>query len=358
MINIVKAVFNTHRQQSGVVALITSIVVGLLLVVITGSGIALMGSELRQSTDYDQSIKAYFAAESGVEDALAYIKKNGLAAAVANDNGCAPFDSADSQFDEFNPKSVVYTCQSVTTSSNNLTGNIPAEGAAQIDLSGTPDLDRVRLEWNKPALGDPGSWDENNALLSTGRTDLPRGTAWSGILPAVMEVTVISYPATGNISVNNIQAKTMFLRPNNSNVGDFPIDINASHNSPIAVQCSKTTEYNCHATLSGFSGNTLNYIVSLHPRYSNAHYQLSAQNSSGVSLVVANSQLKIDVTARAGTVFRRIQVKAPLNSQSSSGFPYYSVFADDEICKVFEVTRETDTSNSEKACESPQSPNF
>jgi hypothetical protein len=150
----------------------------------------------------------------------------------------------------------------------------------------------------------------------------------------------------------------MFLRPNNNNVGSFPVDINASYNSPIAVQCSKALEYNCRATLSGFSGGSLNYIVSLHPRYSNAHYRLSAQNSSGNNLVVANSQLKIDVTAHAGAVFRRIQVKAPLNSQSSSGFPYYSVFTDDEICKVFEVTRQTDSSDSEKACVSPKTPNF
>lgn len=343
-------------QQTGVVALITSIVVGLLLVIITASGIALMGSELRQSTDYDQSIKAYFAAESGVEDALAYIKKNGLAAAVANDNGCAPYVISDSNFGEFGATKVSYTCQSVTTTSNNLTGNIPAEGAGQIDLSGTTDLSQVRLEWNQ-APNDPSNWDDSNTLLSTGRTDLPKGADWANILPAVMEVTVISYPP-GNVSVNDITAKTIFLRPNNSNAIDSAININAAYNRPQAVQCNKTLEYNCRATLSGFSGASQNYIISLHPRYSNAHYRLSAQNGSGTNLVVANSQLKIDVTARAGSVFRRIQVKAPLNSQSSSGFPYFSLFADDEICKVFEVTRQTDTSNSEKACESPKSPNF
>jgi hypothetical protein len=219
------------RQETGVVALVTSIVVGLLLVIITASGIALMGSELRQSSDYDQSIKAYFAAESGVEDALAYIKKNGLAAAIANDNGCAPYISADSTFSEFGSTNVSYTCQSVTTASNNLTGNIPAEGAAQIDLSGTPSLSQVNLEWNQ-APNDPSSWDESNSLLNTGRTDLPKGSDWAGVLPAVMEVTVIDYPnnPTGNVGVGDINAKTIFLRPNNSSVGSFPIDINASYN--------------------------------------------------------------------------------------------------------------------------------
>lgn len=342
-------------SESGIVALITSIVVGLLLVVITASGIALMGSELRQSSDYDQSIKAYFAAESGVEDALAYIKQNGIAAAVANDGGCNPFPTSDSTFSEFGNTNVEYTCQVVETDSVNLSGNIPAEGAGQVDLSGTNNLSQVRLEWNLPP-GDPSNWNDTNSLLA-GDIRLPKGSDWAGILPAVMEVTVISYPK-GNVGVNDITANTLFLRPNNSTTPDIAIPIDLQRTQPIAIQCNKSFEYNCRATLNNFNGSTTNYIISLHPRYSNAHYRLSAQNSSGTNLVVANSQLKIDVTARAGSVFRRIQVKAPLNAQSSSGFPYYSLFADDEICKVFEVTRQTDTSDSEKACTSPRSPNF
>src|SRR5258708_38366843 len=105
---------NRQRAQAdheGIVSLITAIIVGLLLIVITTSGIALMGNELRQASDYDNSIKAYYAAESGTEDAIAQLRRNGIAAK----NSCSPYVAGDANLSGDSTATVSYTCQVVNT---------------------------------------------------------------------------------------------------------------------------------------------------------------------------------------------------------------------------------------------------
>src|SRR5688572_22638524 len=84
-------------DSRGVVALIVSIVVGLLLVLISVSATTIMAGELRQAEDFDNSIKAYFAAESGVEDAIAQVRRFAAAnpgAAIPQKQSCAPYSAA------------------------------------------------------------------------------------------------------------------------------------------------------------------------------------------------------------------------------------------------------------------------
>ncbi|HLB40768.1 MAG TPA: pilus assembly PilX N-terminal domain-containing protein, partial [Candidatus Babeliales bacterium] len=201
------------QNQRGVIALITTIVVSLLLIVITASGIALMGSELRQASDYDQSVKAYFAAEAGVEDALAVLKRNGTDYANTINTYWADPDSCNysivpagisSILDDNNQ--ISYSCQIVSTKDNNVTGSLDKEAATQIDLNGISNtFRRLRLSWNQINSTDPSGW---NPTQFPAGSKFPKGDQWADSsgkqFPAVMEVSVISYPTPGpGVTFNN-----------------------------------------------------------------------------------------------------------------------------------------------------------
>src|SRR5207253_7727535 len=62
------------QKEQGIVSLVTAIIVALFIMVITTSAVVLMVGELRQAIDSENSIRAYYAAESGAEDALLKIK--------------------------------------------------------------------------------------------------------------------------------------------------------------------------------------------------------------------------------------------------------------------------------------------
>lgn len=358
--------------QHGVVALITTIVIGLLLVVISTSAIALMSRELRQASDFDQSAKAFFAAESGVEDAIAVIRRglkdNGKSIEDLVDSekpggigDCTPYTAGQPSYaggisnnlDGLN--NISYTCQIVSTFGNQVEDVIKTAGAGlAVDLNGItdPNFQRVKLSWNRANTGDPQNW----GVIPAG---FPAGNSWidgSGKpVPAVMEAAIISYPSSGNFSSSDITLNTIVFKPVNSG-GSTTTPISTTPSSqPVLVNCVSGNEYACSIEVTGFSSGR-SHVISLQTRYRGAYFKVEACKAScstGNILQIPDAQLIIDVTGKAGSVFRRVQIKAPLGPQTK--FPLFTLLADDEICKYIEVLRSAGTdqviTGSERGCE-------
>src|SRR5260221_6730806 len=63
----------SKSRDQGFVSLLTAILISMLLLVITISLISLETFQLRKSEDAEQTLRAYYAAEAGVEDAGAKV---------------------------------------------------------------------------------------------------------------------------------------------------------------------------------------------------------------------------------------------------------------------------------------------
>ena len=63
-----------HSQQ-GAIAMITVVFIAILLTIITTSFISITVNEQREATDDDLTTRAFYAAESGVQDAIVAIKR-------------------------------------------------------------------------------------------------------------------------------------------------------------------------------------------------------------------------------------------------------------------------------------------
>ena len=144
-------------NERGVVALLTTIFIGLLMSVITVSLVSQMISELRQAGDYEQSQRAYYAARAGVEDASAKVVKAAANGEVAHqecgDAGSFHDLAAVSQPSSAQGVAVGWTCQRILfvgTPSGKLTN---PDVAQQIDTSGSPAYQSLKLEWDMSVAG-------------------------------------------------------------------------------------------------------------------------------------------------------------------------------------------------------------
>lgn len=336
-------------QQRGFVSLLTSIVVGLILIVITVSGITLMIGELRQANDFDQSTKAYFAAESGLEDAVAEVRQ-ALASGVPLDFG----NPDDCDIDAGNPNlsgdnAVAYTCQLITTVQNQIEGSLSVEESTVLDFSGL-DFSLLELQWNQRGSTDP-QWNTGSIPFL-----FPPGPVWSGRFPAVMEVTITSYPESGTFAAADITSNTLVLKPSSAGGSSSVSSNTAAATGPTSVPCRRTSapgftdgQYACSIDITNFVSNR-NYIIRLHARYSRANYAVEIRTAAGV-VDIPDSQLTIDVTARAGDIFRRVQARLPIDPQDVQPSPLnYALLGDEAICKVMEVSDVRNQANAEDGC--------
>lgn len=325
---------NRRDGEGGMVSMITTIIVGILLVIIVTSMTSLMIGELRQSADADQSIRAYYAAEAGVEDAILKIKKALPGRVAGHGPACQPAVSIGQ---------VTYTCQRIMYDTNILTGTLAKEQPLQIDLStaSPPNVRRIEVSWNT----------DNDAPVpfpAIGAGEFPPGGSW-GARPAVMELSLASYPDNPSFSLSQINFQTTILKPQNS-AGGASVS-NIADAGPIDVDCAASRPYRCMAIIQGLDP-TRNYVMRLKPRYAATHYQVQAFNcslpASCPASDVPDQFATIDVTARAGDVYRRVVVKMPVVAGVHN--VDYVLWSDTDICKNFKVRESLNQAQAEIGC--------
>ncbi|HSH31747.1 MAG TPA: hypothetical protein VK963_03735 [Candidatus Saccharimonadales bacterium] len=306
-------------SERGLVSLLTTVIISILLLIIVTGMVGLMIGEQRQAIDADQSTRAYYAAEAGVEDALLKIKRD------LNNGGPITFPAGcQNSGVDLGSANLVYTCQRVTTTTNNLSGRRGIEEPIQLDLAGAPNFNRIQLDWN---LADQ---DSTNFATPGG---FPQGRPWPH--PAVMELTVVSYP-NGNFSAAAIELDTLVIKPT---TGAAATKNYRSPGALVTTGCSTAVTpadpYNCRISIVGFDSSR-QYVLRLRPRYNGASYRLRVLQG-GSLVTVPDQSATIDVTARAGDVFRRVVTKVPIRSGVAGGLDYV-LFSDTDICKDFSVS--------------------
>jgi Tfp pilus assembly protein PilX len=308
------------RTERGMVSLMITIIISLLLVIITTSMAILMVGELRQSTDSDQSTKAFYAAEAGIEEAVWRIRdalENGTPIPVRND--CSSLPPAAN----IDPN-IAFTCQIIKSENTVLTDTVAKDEPRQYDV-GSINFNNLELSWHSGGgnLQAPASF--------------PPGSAWS--YPAAMELTIISYPQTISDIFSDIEVKTFTLVPGGS-LGSASANYNAAVTNPIYAQCTAGGTYNCRFTISGGIDSSRSHIVRFRPRYTGTSYQLRFM-VGGTAVEMPDQFATIDVTARSGDVFRRVRSKVRIVNGVARGLDYV-LFAETDICKNLTVRPSVD----------------
>ncbi len=343
-----------QNKERGAVALITAMVVSILLLITTSGMVALTLKSLKGSTDGAQSTKAYYAAEGGLEEALLKIRNKKPA-----DNCPGSANTPESA------KDGVVTCVKTSTTPTQVEGTLDADQSVQIDLSGVAGLQTVGIEWSTPT--GTGATPYSAATIpqysdANGSKFVSRGTAWLASAPAVLEVGAIQFPAADQFLISDVQYYQATLAPKSITPGHPSYSIGQSNgtatsalanlydfddgnnlNKPFVVGCREAAPYQCKATAFDLKGSTgtqgKKYMLRLKSRYNGASYKITVYGANNAPLVIPGAMYTIDVTARAGDTFRRIQTSFPVGeapNMSMDGLDYV-LYSDTDICKSFEL---------------------
>lgn len=331
-------------NETGFASLVIAIVLIMVLSLITVGFAELMRHEERSALDKQLSSQAYYAAETGINDATKAIN-DGF---TSSKTTCDPLPSVPDLADNTvkfsngsNPTEASYPCLLINPAPPNLhydpiitTQSRTAEFTA-IDSNDQPAaVSSIKISWQ-----DSGS----NTTFVNNCNNLHKTTDWTAIgMLRVMLLPIVS----GSIDRSNLTntAFTGFLCPNS---GSLPNSANygssiGPNNSGVIVNGNCTAgaqPLNCNATITGLPANQATFFINLRSIYAPTSVTVTAYNSGGTVLRLTGAQTLVDSTGKAQDVLRRVQVRVSANN----GYDIPDGVHGD-ICKQYDLDPSTTTS--------------
>jgi hypothetical protein len=324
-----------NKDQSGFAAFAITMIMMIVLSLIVLGFAASARNEQRRALDNQLSMAAYYASESGINDAYAVIKSdlaNGTS--LPAQNTCTGAYNTTSNVLESNA-GVAYTCLLVNPTPPSLEYAPISTGHGQVvPVFGSKNetITSIKISWQQDGLTAAANF--SGCPGSTINSFYPEASWPTNCSAGVLQVDIV--PASGWISESTLQTvtQTVFLEPvngasNSSNVVNGNID---------GVKCSAPPsggEYDCSETLTGLG--QAGYYLRFIPIYKNADVSITAYNSSRTQLNLKNAQVLIDSTGKASDELRRVQERVSINPLGNNDVPINALQAKDGICKMFTV---------------------
>ena len=346
---------NTSQAQAkplGATSLLLVIGMALVFIVMITGLTSLSIRQSRQASNTDLSNRALATAEASARDAALWIQANpgkqypkcDGTEASAGLTGVSSLTAYVPTAESNNTTEIV--CRTVTVSSATPSGQIKKDESVQLftyEPSGTG-IDTMSFQWGK-----------NSAVLADGFPAWPTLTDYNTSYPnapAVVELSLYYWKKGANISpvdvtgaANPIKVKTVLLLASPSITGNASGDttggvIIANDNTGRLTGSTCSTgpglsgpdNYSCRVGINlsavmNVTATDYNIVAKLKPRYKDTDYQASfcakgtpaptsatACNSGAVA--VRSSRALIDVTAKVGSLYRRITAETEIGGSS------------------------------------------
>jgi hypothetical protein len=335
---------NIRQRSSGAASLITVIFISILLSIVVLGFVRIAINESRQSADYDLTSRAFYAAEAGLEDAKRALRSflNGsVPLSDLNPDTCARpngvnYDPELSSADEFD---AAYTCMLIDPNPPNFEADLQATESMQIELQpeGGATFDKITIQWHIKA--DPPAGDGTNVVLrDAADTFLPKKNAWNdggtNKYPSLMRTYLFYYPNVGINRASIDNESVAFLNPTVGGSTDYtytPNDNRGIHNANCNTGVT-VGEFVCKQVIYVSDSSSRNYILRLTSLYNATHIRVALSNGA-LPVNIEGVQAIVDVTGRAGDVFRRIEARLDIKSDASDYLTDYAFISADEFCK-------------------------
>lgn len=329
-----------HNNQSGLVSILVSVILILIISLITTSFALLIRREQRQALDRQLSSQAFYAAESGINDAVKHIETS-----TANYTNCGDFTAGNSNLGN----GISYTCVLVNQTPDSLEyGSIETSESTVVRVEAPSTIARIRISWQATdgsdefATGSDYNLPQSN--VASEDDSLKGGTG-------LIRATLIPIQS-GTIRRADLErdSQTVFLYPKAKDAGDAAGAIgswNAVSNNQSAqgafvdgkcdsANASVDTPRACNVDitgLNGLSGGTNVFYVRLKSVYkaSQVTIQAFSPGSPGTRLNLVGTQAVIDATGKSNDVLRRLQVRVPITTTYE--YPDFAVETASDVCK-------------------------
>ena len=328
-------------NQSGMAAiLITMITMVVISLIVLGFAI-ISRREQTNTLDQQLSTQAFYAAESGVEDA-----QNVIQAALQAGKSVPGKDDCDTNTADFTgiPKqypvgagtvidsahNVSYSCLLVDPTPSSLSYTGVGTDNVVVPLNAPDTIDKIVITW-KPSTAPTGS---PSACPSSTSNSFSQQAKWACEY-ALLRMDLV--PTAGSLSRGWLASSTLaaFFEPTNQAAsGQISYSGNTGDPNIVAGNCNLGSYTQCTATITGLPG-VKNIALRLASMYRSSDLTVAAYHGS-TALSISGSQATIDVTGKANDVLRRIQVRIPIGVTSKS--PSFAIQSNGALCKRFKVT--------------------
>jgi hypothetical protein len=324
-----------HSEQ-GMVAIVTTLVLMLVISLIVLGFAQISRRNHRESLDRQLSTQAFYAAESGVNEARQLIRQAVQAGQPVQEKttctgtgGSAFYSSLDPDIDPTH--SVKYSCLLVDPAPKTLRfSDIGTTSSVVpiISFDGS-NISNLKLDWQSKAI----SGTPTTGCPTTIANVFTPATSWSCGY-GVLRFDLVPTAGVLNIDTLNDNTMTTFAVPLSSGgTATIPFSVPASNvNNKIGVRC---TNAGCSLTITGLSQN--NYHLRISSLYKDVGLQVSATGATGNQIRIAGAQAVIDATGKAQDVLRRIQVNIPYTSTSENQLSDYAIETQGSLCKRYSV---------------------
>ena len=317
-----------RNDQRGMSSLLFTLIMMIVISLIVVGFAQLARRGQREALDNQLSSQAYYAAESGVNDAVHVLQAN-PAAGNANSIQCGDFITANNLNTQINAGAVKYTCLFVNSGplktlvyDHNV---ISPTNAQVIPINPTGgSLNSLTITWNTP----DGSTNPTQAsTCNDTSSSLPAQKDYKCVYP-MLRIDLVPTSKLDNRADADSNTLTEFIKPTSSRSnGNGTFDMS---NRLVEGFCNGT---NCSYTIGGLAGkgDLLLHVSSVY----NSTKLVTVDSSDPAGVELSGAQAIIDSTGQAQDVLRRIQVRVPIGSRSVpvSG----AIESNQSICKRFTV---------------------
>lgn len=324
-----------HHNQRGLVAIFSvMIIMGILTLLIVGFSTSVRQAQER-TLDDQLSTQAFYAAETGVNKALEVLRA-GMLPSSDDCTGGIWFDPV-----IYPAHDVEVSCMLTNVQPSSLVYDfVPVAGDGDpVTLSMYTTrfpADIFEFSWDAPSPADPIP----TTGLNGGNPEFLTDRDWGNRI-GVLKLDMVQANSTSRATLID-NTVSFYLYPTTQPAAATPPTIlpgAAQQGQTVLGHCDATPDtegFRCHAFVSIPSANGVDTKVRAQAFYNPVGFSIKARSLAAEVVEFKYGQAIIDSTGRAGDVFKRIQVRAPIEPAASPRIghhPPFNFLSEDSLCK-------------------------
>lgn len=335
-------------NQQGAASILSVVIFAIIITIVVTAYIRSAIVQQSEAYNFDSSTRAFYAAESGIQDAIRAVNAN----SSLTKNTCTNYvpDGTGVLNSELN---LSYSCQLIDTTPSTIAFNVSQSQNATvklrpIDASNYTDDYKLIVRW-------ASSKQSGQFKARTDVTSLPSETNWNdgGVsFHPMLRTALLYYPLNSSNAL--VSQKVTFLNPVSETYGRGTATINFQPSVPYTADrlisnasCYDSNSsgsydgYLCQEEISikSLDLNSTGLALRVHSIYGATNVQLSLVDKNGKLAALKGVAAQIDVTGKSGNTLRRVRQTYNLNNGVEiDNLPEAAVIGGDGICKNYSIT--------------------
>lgn len=325
----------TPKNESGIVSIFVTMLLIVIMSLLVMAFAQVSRREQRESLDSQLSSQAYYAAETGINDAKSAIT-NFINANPSSDLPVRKTCNDSSNYSELNDPanknlnadgSVAYTCVTVDPTPPYLSATVGDQAQiVPVKMADGGTVNNLTLKWTGTTdwAAPTAAQMAQCAATKTFPADT-NGCPYGGLRIDIVPTD----PGTSRANLND-NTMTAFVMPRNtSGAGTAAYRTGGNVTQGVVVDASNCATGACSVRISGLTARS--YYMRITRLYLGSDVRITNGGRT-----FKDSQATIDSTGKAQDVLRRILVSVPLQSDSRTT-PNSALISGDSVCKRFSV---------------------